>query len=47
MNVETDMVWIALAALVIAFWGEPDLVDAIQSNLTGLPIETFLDPEDD
>ena len=47
VRVETDLVWIAGAVLVLAFWGEPDLIDAIQANLTGLPIETFLDPVED
>ncbi len=44
MKVETDLIWIATAALFIAFWGTPDLVDAIIYHLTdgnaGLPVET-------
>jgi hypothetical protein len=27
--------WIATALLLIAFWGEPDLVDCLKTFLTG------------
>lgn len=28
-SISIDFGWIALALLIIAFWGEPDLVDAL------------------
>lgn len=34
-NVTVSSEWVAAALLIIAFWGEPDLVDAVIYHFTG------------
>jgi hypothetical protein len=42
-NAAEIIVLFVILAFALAFCGEPDLVDAIASGISGEPIETFVD----